>query len=257
MVIKVMKLLLFILLGLFAYVESTSVVRSVVMYTTSASFKGRLLGTNTTTNANCTSIKPSICTSSGAFSLLARSDLNLANIPINGTVPVIWFSNNLTMASTYAALWSLAQGTSWYIQTAVSNITGVSGSNATYWTLASETGAYIDAQSSCGGNGSMNFTGNVGLAGTNNALWMNSTQLSCELSRQFLCVCESYATPITVSSNVGNDTPAVIGGVIGAIVGIALIFALAFYVPAMVNGGGSMGSIAVDEEKALTGVKSN
>lgn len=226
-----MKVFLVLALFLVNYVViATTTVRSVMLFATTSSFKGRLMGTNTTTNTNCTSVKPAWCTSSGAFSLLARSDLNLADLPVNKTVPVIWYSTNLTMAATWPGLFTLASGTTAYIWTAVTNVLGSVGQNQTYWTGAGADGRYIDAQSSCGGNWSSNLTGNVGLTGSNDFNWLNYTQTSCELSRPFLCACESFATPLSASNGIGQNTPAVIGGVIAAIVVLAMIIGIAMYI---------------------------
>jgi len=181
-------------------------------------------------------------------SLLARSDLNLSAVSINGTVPVIWYSNNLTMASTYAGLWTLAQGTSWYIQTAVTNVLGSVGQNQTYWTGADQNGNYINAASSCGGNWTVNTTGNVGLTGTNDGGWMNySTPPICGVvARPYLCVCESFATPLSVPNNIGSDTPVVIGCVIAAIVVVGMILFVGTYVfPQYLNFGKVLGTKSV------------
>lgn len=232
---KTMRLLivLFALVAFFALqTNATTVVRSVAMYATTNATLGTSVGSVTLSNAFCTTHKPSICTSTAAKSLLARSDLNLSAVSINGTVPVIWYSNNLTMASTYAGLWTLASGTSWYIQTAVTNVLGSVGQNQTYWTGADANGNYINAASSCGGNWTVNTTGNVGLTGTNDGRWMNySTPPICGVvARPYLCVCESFATPLSVPNNIGSDTPVVIGCVIAAIVVVGMILFVGTYV---------------------------
>jgi len=212
------------------YGFSTTTQRSVMLFPTTASFKGRLIGTNTTTNTNCTSVKPAGCMSGGAYSLLARSNLNLVDLPVNKTVPVIWYSTNITMQSVWASLFQLFGSTSWYVWTAPTGVLGSVGQNQTYWTGAGADGNYIDAQSSCGGNWSSNLTGNVGLTGTNDFNWLNNTQLSCELSRPFLCACDSFVTPLYVGNNAGSNTPAVIGGVIAAIVVLAMIIGITLYI---------------------------
>lgn len=224
-----MKLLLVLLLTLFAYVQATSTIRSVLVYATNSTYKGRLIGTNTTTNANCSSARPATCISSTTFSLLARSDLKLADIPVNQTVPVIWYTNSLIMAVNWRAMWTLAQGTSWYIQTAVVSIMGSVGANQTYWTGAGANGEIVDLLSSCGGNWTINNTANVGLTATNDVNWMNYTQLSCELSRPFLCACNSYTVPIQASLNT-DMTWAVVVGVIAVVVVIALVMGMIFNV---------------------------
>lgn len=222
--------ILFLLLLVVSQVFATSTQRSYALFGTTDQFKGRLLGTNTTTNTNCTSAKPAICMSGGAFSLLARSDLNLSALPLNNSFPVIYAVNNLTMASSFLGLFTLAESTTYYLLTAVTSILGSVGMNQTYWTFAGADGNYIDAASSCGGNGSSNLTGNVGLTGTFDYRWLNSTQISCELSRPILCICPSFATPIPVSNGYGNDTGVLIGSCIAAIIGMALVSATSYAV---------------------------
>lgn len=224
-----MKVLLFVFFVLVSYVvHATTITRSVMAYYTPA-LLGRTIGSQAVGDALCLSHRPnnSAIAASTPRALLCRSNFDVADMTsVNLTVPVIWYTNNITMASTYSALWTLQQGSIWYILTAVTGVLGSVGQNQTYWTGCSERGVYIDEDSSCGGNWTINSTANVGLTGTNDGRWMNSSRAGCYLTRPMLCVTDSYITPIPFAFNSDGATPAVIGGVIGAIVVMAMFLSI-------------------------------
>lgn len=217
-------LLAIILASLRGLTTATTTVRSVVLYPTTSKYAGRSIGNVSVTAAACLAQKPaSTCTPTAPVAFLGRSSgtTNLSALAVNNTVPVIWYANNYTMADRLALLFRLRPSSYWYIRVPVTSVVGSVGANQTYWTGVGADGLYISDASSCGGNWTVNLTGNVGLTNTNDKNWLNYTQTSCETPLPYLCACDSYLTPVFLPDSV-VDIGLIVGPTVGLFCGVVL-----------------------------------
>jgi hypothetical protein len=195
---------------------ATSTVRSVAIFAANAT-KGRLIGSAAVANSMCTALKPAICIGN-AVAMVGRSNLNVSTNTLNGTVPVITAVNNYTMCDNFADCFVLKAGP-FFIKIGLSMLGSV-GANQTYWTGVNDLGNFVEDNAACGGNWTVNTTGNVGVTYVQDGRWLNYSREACENARPYLCKCESYATPNNFVPN-GPDT---VGLGVGIGVGIGVPF---------------------------------
>jgi hypothetical protein len=174
-------------------VYATTVTRSLVLYSTASRYNGFDVGSLVAANSACNTSRPTICMVGGApQALLSRDTFNMSSMSLNGTVPVMDYISRYTLCTTYASCFVERPGGD-YLRYPL-QILGSVGFNQSFWTGSDVYGKYINEAASCGGNWTVNTTGNTGITGITNHKWITNRLLACEDELPFLCACESNVT---------------------------------------------------------------